>query len=176
MYYSYFCIRSRLPWWLRWLKKKKKSPYCARPGYDSWVWKILWRRKWQIAPIFWPGESQKPTEESGRLQSTGSQKHNWMTNPFTFSTYIIHPCDIYVNTIGYIRYIHIHVMQQEEMLVQHTALSYHFTSLNVSRVRLSQIMSFFCYLFFFLLLYLQLFLPHQHFLTSYNCFPLYYIK
>ena len=29
---------------------------CRRPRFDSWVWKILWRRKWQPTPVFLPGE------------------------------------------------------------------------------------------------------------------------
>ena len=28
-----------------------------RPGFDPWVEKIPWRRKWQPAPVFLPGES-----------------------------------------------------------------------------------------------------------------------
>ena len=27
------------------------------PGFDSWVGKIPWRRKWQPVPVFLPGES-----------------------------------------------------------------------------------------------------------------------
>ena len=30
---------------------------CRRPGFDSWVGKIPWRRKWQPTPVFLPGES-----------------------------------------------------------------------------------------------------------------------
>ena len=28
-----------------------------RPGFDSWVGKIPWRRKWQPIPVYFPGES-----------------------------------------------------------------------------------------------------------------------
>jgi len=28
-----------------------------RHGFDSWVRKIPWRRKWQPTPVFLPGES-----------------------------------------------------------------------------------------------------------------------
>ena len=28
-----------------------------RHGFDSWVWKIPWRKKWQPTPIFLPGKS-----------------------------------------------------------------------------------------------------------------------
>ena len=39
------------PWWL------KICLQCRRPGFDPWVWKIPWRRKWQSTPILWPGTS-----------------------------------------------------------------------------------------------------------------------
>ena len=29
---------------------------CRRPGFDPWVGKIPWRRKWLLTPVFWPGE------------------------------------------------------------------------------------------------------------------------
>ena len=29
---------------------------CGRPGFNSWVGNIPWRRKWQSTPIFLPGE------------------------------------------------------------------------------------------------------------------------
>ena len=43
------------PWWLRW-KKKKICLQCRRPGFTSWVRKILWRRGWLPTPVFLPGE------------------------------------------------------------------------------------------------------------------------
>ena len=37
-----------LPWWFGglsiWLQ-------CRRPGFNPWIGKILWRRKWQPSPI-----------------------------------------------------------------------------------------------------------------------------
>ena len=50
---------------------------CRRPGFDPWVGKIPWRRRWQPTPIFLPGESLW-TEEPWGLQSTKSQRgrHN----------------------------------------------------------------------------------------------------
>ena len=30
---------------------------CRRPGFDPWVRKIPWRRKWQPNPVFLPGKS-----------------------------------------------------------------------------------------------------------------------
>ena len=31
--------------------------YCRRLGFNPWVGKILWRRKWQPTPVLLPGES-----------------------------------------------------------------------------------------------------------------------
>ena len=31
---------------------------CRRPRFDPWVWKISWRRKWLLTPIFLPREFQ----------------------------------------------------------------------------------------------------------------------
>ena len=45
---------------------------CKRSEFGPWVGKIPWRRAWQPTPAFLPGDSPW-TEESGGLQSTGSQ-------------------------------------------------------------------------------------------------------
>ena len=42
-----------LPWWLR---GKSVCLQCGRPGFDPWVGKIPWRRKWQPTPVFLPRE------------------------------------------------------------------------------------------------------------------------
>ena len=34
----------------------KNPVQCGRPGFDPWVGKIPWRRKWQPTPVFLPGE------------------------------------------------------------------------------------------------------------------------
>ena len=48
-------------------------------GFNSWVGKIPWRRKWQPTPVFW----RIPwTEEPVGVQSKGSQRagHDGATN------------------------------------------------------------------------------------------------
>jgi len=47
---------------------------------ETWVGKIPWRRAWQPTPVFLSEESAW-TEESGGLQSMGSQRvgHHWLT-------------------------------------------------------------------------------------------------
>ena len=53
-------------------------------GFDPWVGKIPWRRKWQLTPVFLPGKIPW-TEEPGGLQSMGSQRvgHNGVINTHT---------------------------------------------------------------------------------------------
>ena len=36
---------------------KKSACSTGDPGFNPWVGKILWRRKWQPTPVFLPGES-----------------------------------------------------------------------------------------------------------------------
>ena len=36
---------------------KKPACQCRKPGFDPWVRKIPWRRKWQPTPVFLPGKS-----------------------------------------------------------------------------------------------------------------------
>ena len=43
-----------LPWCFR---QWRVCLQCGRPGFDLWVGKVPWRRKWQPIPIFLPGKS-----------------------------------------------------------------------------------------------------------------------
>ena len=57
-----FCVETcfpfswvwELPWWLRLLSVCLQW---GRPGFDPWVGKIPWRRKWQSTPALLPGKS-----------------------------------------------------------------------------------------------------------------------
>ena len=88
---SDLCYLVWASWWLRW---QRICLQCGWPGFDLWVRKIPWRRKWQPTPVFLPGQSHGQrnlvgssflawkipwTEETGRLQSMGSQnvRGNW---------------------------------------------------------------------------------------------------
>ena len=46
----------RAPWWLSGKKIHLQCRSHRRPGFDPWVGKIPWRRKWQPTPVFLPGE------------------------------------------------------------------------------------------------------------------------
>ena len=81
---------------LRWHHDKESACQCRRFGFDSWVRKIPWRRKWQTTPGFLPGKSHGQrglwgwgwcsvhgTEEPSGLQSMGSQRV-WHDQTYTF--------------------------------------------------------------------------------------------
>ena len=46
----------QLPWWL---SGESLCLKCRRSGFDHWVRKIPWRRKWQPTPVFLPRESHR---------------------------------------------------------------------------------------------------------------------
>ena len=41
----------------RWLRGKESACQCKRYGFNSWIGKIPWRRKWQPTPVFLPRKS-----------------------------------------------------------------------------------------------------------------------
>ena len=74
----------QLPLWTSLVAQTIKSlPPLQTPGFDPWIRKIPWRRKWQPTPVFLPGESHGQRSLVGymRLHRVG---HDWMTNTFTF--------------------------------------------------------------------------------------------
>ena len=60
-----------------WLSGKESTCQRSRRRFIPWVKKIPWRRKWQLTPVFLPGESPW-TEGPGELQTMESQRvgHN----------------------------------------------------------------------------------------------------
>ena len=57
---------------------------CGRPGFDPWVGKIPWRRKWQPTPVFLPVKSHGQKSLVGYTPWGCKVRHNWATNTFTF--------------------------------------------------------------------------------------------
>ena len=47
-----FFYKGIIPWWLRWWSVCLQ---CGRPGFNPWVGKIPWRRKWQPTLVLLPG-------------------------------------------------------------------------------------------------------------------------
>ena len=65
----------------RWHSGEESACQCQRHkkyGFDPWIGKIPWSRKWQLTPVFLP---RKWTEEPGGLPSMGSPKsRTWLSN------------------------------------------------------------------------------------------------
>ena len=54
-----FCVGPKpgLPRWCQWQRDvRHKYRRCKTQSFDPWVGKISWRRAWQPAPVFLPGE------------------------------------------------------------------------------------------------------------------------
>ena len=81
------CVLS-FPWWLPWwLKVKASASNAGGPGFDPWVGKITWRRKWQPTPVFLPGES------CGWATVHRVTKSRTRLSDFTFTTFLSFPSD-----------------------------------------------------------------------------------
>ena len=49
----------------RWHSNKESTCQCRRCGFDPWVGKMSWRRKWQPTPVLLPRESPWTDEPGG---------------------------------------------------------------------------------------------------------------
>ena len=50
-------FKPQLPWWLGGKESTCQRRRCKRHGFDLYVGKIPWKRKWQTTPVFLPGKS-----------------------------------------------------------------------------------------------------------------------
>ena len=48
-----------------WLNDKESTCQCRRHGFDPWIRKVCWRRKWQPTPVFLPGKSHRQKSLAG---------------------------------------------------------------------------------------------------------------
>ena len=70
-----------------------------RPGFNPWVRKIPWRRKWQPTLVFLPGESQGQMSLHGGAKSrTQLSTHN--TRTWTFNIYDLMSLDPFLVFCG----------------------------------------------------------------------------
>ena len=67
-----------LPWWLRWLRICLQ---CRRPGFNSWIGKIPWRREWLPTVVFLPREFHGQKNPAG--YSPWGRKESDMTEWLT---------------------------------------------------------------------------------------------
>ena len=63
---------------VQWLKKKY-ARQCRRLGFDPWVGKIPWSRKWQPTPVFLPGESHEQRSLVGCSPWGHKELDRWVT-------------------------------------------------------------------------------------------------
>ena len=61
----------------------KNLPAVRRPGFDPWVGKIPWRRKWQPTPIFLPGKSHGQRSLAGYSPWGCRVGHDWLHFQFS---------------------------------------------------------------------------------------------
>ena len=73
------------PWWLR---RWSVCRQCGRFGFDPWVGKIPWRRKWQPAPVLLPRKSHGGRSLVGYSPWSCRVGHGWVTSLY-FSFYIL---------------------------------------------------------------------------------------
>ena len=59
------------------MAQRLKSLQCRRPGFDPWVRRSPWKRKWQPTPVLLPGESHGQRSLVG--YSPRSRKESDMT-------------------------------------------------------------------------------------------------
>ena len=57
-----------------WLSGKESTYQCRRHGFDPWVGKIPWRRKWQPTPVLSPGESHGRRSLVGYISPWGCKE------------------------------------------------------------------------------------------------------
>ena len=88
-YFCSFLTDARLPWWLR---RKRICLQYGRLGFDLWVGKIPWRRKWQPTSVFLPGEFHGQRILGGYSLWGHKEAHTteWLTLPFFTVIFGIH--------------------------------------------------------------------------------------
>ena len=57
-----------------WLSGRESAWKCRRGGFNPWVEKITWRRKWHPIPVFLPGKSHGQRSLAGYIQFGGVSK------------------------------------------------------------------------------------------------------
>ena len=69
-----------LPWYLSGKESIYQCRRFRRPGFNPWVRKIPWRRKWQPTPIFLPGESHRQRSLASYIVHGAAKSWTWLSN------------------------------------------------------------------------------------------------
>ena len=124
-------------WWLRWL-----SVYllCGGPGFDPWVGKIPWRRKWQSIPVFLPAKSHGQRSLAGHKKLDTTERLGC-----TCATVCSHVCTythIHTCTHTYIciyKHIHVHTDRRVRVCIYiYTCMHIHMRAHTLSSGQSSQ--------------------------------------
>ena len=75
--------------WLHGKESAWQRRGCRRCGFNPWVGKIPWSRKWQLTPVFLPGKSHGQRSLAG-YNPGGSKRvrHNWATKSTQTRTHL----------------------------------------------------------------------------------------
>ena len=78
-----------------WRSGNESACQCRRHGFHPWVRKILWRRKWQLTPVFLPGKSHGQRSLEGcspwdHKESDTTECLNTIINTTLFPTMAAH--------------------------------------------------------------------------------------
>ena len=87
---------------LRWRGGKASVCQCRRHGFDPWIRKIPWRRKWQPTPVFLPGKSHgqrsmvrySPWVHRVKVLNFGEVKFTNFTFPWIVLLLCLCSCDV----------------------------------------------------------------------------------
>ena len=71
--------------WAPLVAQTVKNPPACNAGFDPWVGKIPWRRKWQPTPVFLPGESHGRRSLMGYSPRVAKSQTHWVRHSTVWS-------------------------------------------------------------------------------------------
>ena len=74
----------------RWFSGKESTCQCRRHGFDPWVRKIPWRRKWQPTPVFLPREFYEHRSLAGYIVRGFTKSWTWLCVCTHAGLYVAH--------------------------------------------------------------------------------------
>ena len=115
------CSWCGLPRWLG--GKESACPYGThgRLGFDPWVRKILWRRKWQATPVFLPGKSRRQRSLAG-YSTQGSKKSDMTERRSTSKSWFTMLCKFQIHSKVIPSYIHTYILFRFFSLIGHSKI------------------------------------------------------
>ena len=89
-YNSLFITHLRCSRWHSGKESACQYRRCKRPGFEPWVGKIPWSRKWQLTPVFLPGKSHGERSPAGSKELDMTEHTHTHTHAYcTLMPYIM---------------------------------------------------------------------------------------